>query len=456
MKMKSKRSLLLLLVISLGLLLLGFLDDTDSDSLLHVSDSESTEWWELRESLDDHWLGWGKSDDGGITGLDGFGELLSDLTSSLVHLVLDLSELAGNMGGMAIEDRRITVHDLTWMVHDDNLGLEPLGIGSWDVLGVGGDETSLDIGDRETLNVETNIVSWNGLSDLLVMHLDRLALSGGSEWSEGDSHGWLDDTGLDSADWDSSDTRDLVDILEWESQWLEDWSLWWLDGIKSLEEILSLVPWHVGGHFEHVVTNPSRDWDEWNGLDLVSDLLEIARNLTLDFVVSVFLVVGTLGVHLVAADDHLLDTHGESEQSVLSGLTFFGPSSFELTRWGGDHENGDISLGGTSDHVLDEISVTWGINDGEDRVSGLELPKSDIDGDTSLSFGLKFVKNPGVLERSLTHFFGFLLELLDGSLINTTALVDQVTSGGGLSGVDMTNDDQVNVLLFFTHLSVFV
>jgi hypothetical protein len=27
-----------------------------------------------------------------------------------------------------------------------------------------------------------------------------------------------------------------------------------------------------------------------------------------------------------------------------------------------------------------------------------------------------------------------------------------VTSGGGLAGVDMTNNDEVNVRLFFTHL----
>ena len=454
---KSKKCSLLLLITLTGglLLLLDLLDDTDSDGLLHVSDSESTEWWEGGESLDDHWLGWGKLDDGGITRLDRLGELLSDLTSSLVHLVLDFSELAGNVGGVAVKNWRVTVHDLTWMVHNDNLSLEELGIGSWVVLGIGGNETSLDILDGETLDVEANVVSWNGLSDLLVMHLDGLALGGGSEWTEGNLHGWLDDTSLDSADWDRSDTGDLVDILEWESEWLEDWSLWWLDGIKSLEEIWTLIPWHVGGVLEHVVTNPSGDWDEWNGLDLVSDLLEVARDFGFDFIVSLFLVVGTLGVHLVAADDHLLDTHGESKKSVLSGLTFLGPSRLELTRWGGNHKNGDIGLGGTGDHVLDEVSVSWGIDDGEDRLGGLELPEGDIDGDTSLSLGLKLVKYPGVLERSLTHFFGFLLELSNGSLINTTALVDQVTSGGGLSGVDMTNDDQVNVLLFFTHLSVF-
>jgi len=458
--MKDISSLLLssLLFFTLGSLLLdGFLDDTDSNGLLHVSDGESSEWWELREGLDDHWLGWGKLDDGSISRLDEFGELFSDLTSSLVHLVLDLGELAGNMASVAIKDWRVTVHDLTWMVHDDNLSLEELGVHGWDVLGIRGDVSSLDVSDGETLDVETNVVSWDGLSDLLVMHLDGLDISGGSERTEGASHVWLDDTSLDSTDWHSSDTRDLVDILEWESEWLEDWSLWWLDGIEGLEEVWTLVPWHVVGVLQHVVTNPTGDWDEWNSVDLVSDLLEVLGDLRLDFFISLFLVVGTLGVHLVAADDHLLDTHGESKKSVLSGLTFLGPSRLELTRWRGNHKNGDIGLGGTGDHVLDEVSVSWSINDGEDGGLRLELPESDINGDTSFSLGLELIEHPGVLERSLTHFFSFLLELLDGSLIDTTALVDQVTSGGGFTGVDMTNDDEVDVLLFFTHwIRVFV
>ena len=435
-------------------LLDGFLDNTDGDGLLHVSDSESTKWWELGESLDDHHLGWGHLDDSGITRLDVFWELLGNLTSSLVHLVLDLGELASNMAGVAIEDWSVTVHDLTWMVHDDNLSLEVVSVLGWLSLGIGSDVTSLDIRAGKTLNVETNIVSWNGLSDGLVMHFDGLAISGGTDWTEGDGHVWLDDTSFDSTDWDCSDTRDLVDILEWESQWLEDWSLWWLEGIKGFKEERSLVPWHVGGWLEHVVTNPTGNWDEWNGFDLVTNLLKIKTNFGLDLIVSVLLVVGTLGVHLVAADDHLLDTHGEGKKSVLSGLTFLGPSGLELTRWGGDHEDGNISLGGTSDHVLDEISMSWGINDGEDGFLGLELPESDIDGDTSFSLGLKFIKYPSVFERSFTHFFGFLLELGNGSLIDTTALVDQMTGGGRFTRVDMTNDDKIDVNFFFTHFKV--
>jgi hypothetical protein len=44
----------------------------------------------------------------------------------------------------------------------------------------------------------------------------------------------------------------------------------------------------------------------------------------------------------------------------------------------------------------------------------------------------------------------YLLELLDGTLINSSALVDQVTSGGGLSGIDVADNDHVNVHLLLT------
>ena len=70
---------------------------------------------------------------------------------------------------------------------------------------------------------------------------------------------------------------------------------------------------------------------------------------------------------------------------------------------------------------------------------------------TSLTLGLKLVKNPGVLEGSLARLRGLLLELLDGSLVDTSALVDQMTSGGGLARVDMADDDNVDVSLFLTH-----
>ena len=45
-----------------------------------------------------------------------------------------------------------------------------------------------------------------------------------------------------------------------------------------------------------------------------------------------------------------------------------------------------------------------------------------------------------VFEGALTQLSGFLLEFLDGTLVDTTALVDQVTSGGGLAGIDVTDN----------------
>lgn len=42
--------------------------------------------------------------------------------------------------------------------------------------------------------------------------------------------------------------------------------------------------------------------------------------------------------------------------------------------------------------------MTRGVNDGNIVLGSLELPKSNIDGDTSLSLSLEFVKDPCVLE----------------------------------------------------------
>lgn len=36
-------------------------------------------------------------------------------------------------------------------------------------------------------------------------------------------------------------------------------------------------------------------------------------------------------------------------------------------------------------------------------LGGLELPQSNVDGDTTLALGLELVKNPGVLEGALAE-----------------------------------------------------
>jgi hypothetical protein len=46
---------------------------------------------------------------------------------------------------------------------------------------------------------------------------------------------------------------------------------------------------------------------------------------------------------------------------VLTGLAILGDTSLELTSTGSDNQDSAVSLGGTSDHVLDEITVTGSV-----------------------------------------------------------------------------------------------
>jgi len=214
----------------------------------------------------------------------------------------------------------------------------------------------------------------------------------------------------------------------------------------------TFVPRHVGGGFNHVVSVPSRDWDESYGFRVVTDFLDVVGDFLDDFFVSVLGVFWLGVVHLVDSDDELFDTEGEGQQSVFSGLTVLGDTGFKFTDTSGNDEDGAIGLGSTGDHVLDEISVTWGVDDGDFVVVGLEFPESDIDGDTSFSFSLQLVQNPSVFERTFTHFGGFFLEFFDGSLVDTTTFVDEVTGGGGFTGVDVSDDDDVDMSFCFSHV----
>merc|ERR1719427_491821 len=213
----------------------------------------------------------------------------------------------------------------------------------------------------------------------------------------------------------------------------------------------ALVPGHVLGGLDHVVSVPPRDGDEGNSGGVVANLLDEAGDLLANLL-EPGLAVGRLsGVHLVGGHDKLLHPKGVGEQGVLPGLAVLGDTSLELSSSGGDDEHSTVSLRGTGDHVLDEVTMSGSINDGHVVLGGLELPESDIDGDTTLTLGLQFVQHPGVLERAFARLLGLLLELLDGPLVDTSALVDQMTSGGGLAGVDVSDDNNVDVSLFLAH-----
>jgi hypothetical protein len=347
------------------------LDDTDGNGLTHVTDGETTERGVVSESLNAHGLGGNHLDDGSVTGLDELGAVLNRLSGTAVNLLEELGELASNVGGVAVEDWGVTSTNLTRVVQDDDLGVEGLSTLGGVLLGVTGNVATTDLLDGDVLDVEADVVTGNTLSKLLVVHLDGLDLSGDTSGGEGDDHTGLDDTSLDTTDGNRANTANLVDILEGKAERLVGGTCGGVDGVDGLEEGLTsrlglglllptLVPGAVGGGLDHVVTVETGDGHESNVLGVVADLLDKVGGLLDDLGETGLGPLG--GVHLVDGNDELLDTEGVGEESVLTGLAILGDTSLELTSTSGNDENSAIGLGSTSDHVLDEITVTGSIN----------------------------------------------------------------------------------------------
>jgi hypothetical protein len=275
------------------------------------------------------------------------------------------------VGSVTIQDWGVTSTDLTRVVEDDNLGVEGLSSLGRIVLGVTSNVTTTDFLDGDVLDVEANVVTWKTLDKLLVVHLNGLDFSGDTSGGEGDDHTGLDDTGLNTTDWHRANTANLVDILKRKTEGLIGRTRRWVNGIDSLEKGLAgglaslglllptLVPWAVGGVVDHVVTVESRDRNESDSLGVVADLLDEVGGLLDDLLITGLGPLG--GIHLVDGDDELLDTESIGEKSVLTGLAILGDTSLELTSTRSDDENSAIGLGSTSDHVLDEITVTRGV-----------------------------------------------------------------------------------------------
>jgi hypothetical protein len=431
----------------------GALNDTDSDSLSHITNSETTKRRIISEGLNAKRLAGNKFSHHRLTVLDNIRVLTEDLTRTLIHLRHNLLELASNMSSVAIENRAVTRTNTRGVVHDNDLSVEGLSLAWRIVLGITADVTTVNILDSNVLDVETNVITRKSLRNGLVVHFNRLDFSAHTNRGEDNSHTGLKDTSLNTTNGYCTNTANLVDILKRKTKRLIRRSLGRMNSIESLNKSGSLVPGHVLRTLKHVITVETRDGNERNTLLNLSitDLGQEGGHLSLDFVVTSLRIVDGLIIHLVDAADHLLDTKGVGKKSVLTGLTVLGITSLELTSTSSNDENSNISLGGTGNHVLNEITVTRGINDGEEVLLSLELPEGNINGNTTLTLGLHLIKDPGVLEGTLTNIVGFLLKTLNGTLINTTASVNEVTSGGRLTRIDVTNNDEINMRLFLTH-----
>jgi len=82
------------------------------------------------------------------------------------------------VGSVAIQNWGVSVTDLTWVVKNDNLSFEVVATLSWLVLGIRADESSFDILNGDSLNVESDVVTRVSLWENFVVHFDGFDFSG--------------------------------------------------------------------------------------------------------------------------------------------------------------------------------------------------------------------------------------------------------------------------------------
>ena len=262
--------------------LLNTLDDTNSNGLSHIPNSEPSKRRIIGESLNAHWLGGNHLDNSSITRLDKLGRIFDLLATSSINLLEEFSEFTSDVGGVTIENGGVSSTNLTRVIQDDDLSVERFSSLRGIVLGISANVPSSDFFDRDVLDVESDIVSGETFDEGFVVHFNRLDFSGDVGGSKSDDHAGFDDTSFDTTDRDSSDTADLVDVLEGQTERLVGWTDWGfntVDGFKEGESLgctslgllgPTLEPSHVGRLLNHVVSVPSRDGDESNSLGVVT------------------------------------------------------------------------------------------------------------------------------------------------------------------------------------------
>ena len=165
-----------------------FFNNSNSDSLFHISYCESSERRIFRENFNTHGFSRNHINQTGLSSLDKFGKFFNYFTSSSVNRRKDFFKFDGNVTGVTIQDRAITTLDLTRVIKDDNLCCEVRNFRCRVILGIRTNISSSDILDWYVFNVESNVVTWNSLFHSFVMHFHRFDISCYVHWSEGYSH----------------------------------------------------------------------------------------------------------------------------------------------------------------------------------------------------------------------------------------------------------------------------
>ena len=298
---------------------------------------------------------------------------------------------------------------------------------------LGDNLTSLDFLLVDTTEEKTYIVSGLTLIEELAEHLDTCY--NGASWSVTETYELnrvidVDCTGLDTTCNNGTTTGDGEDVLDRHKEWL-------LVLTNRLRDVLvnSVHEFHnlVFPYFLSVEGSKSGSTDD---RAVLIELVESEK--VTDFHLNEVKHLSVVNkVNLVHEHEDLRYVHLTGEQDVLTGLR-------HRTVGSGYNEDGSIHLSGTSNHVLNVVSVAWAVYVSIVALLCLVLYVSGVDGDTTL-----------LLLRSVVD----LIERLYLVGVTRDSLGENLGDCGSqsrLTVVNMANCTDVNVRLrslesFFCH-----
>ncbi len=123
----------------------------------------------------------------------------------------------------------------------------------------------------------------------------------------------------------------------------------------------------------------------------------------------------------------------------------------------------------TCDHVFDKMSMNWCINKSSIVCISLEFAKWYIDSNPTFSRSFDFIHKASIFKWTFVHLWqslhyyiirtkinnsyliSFFLECFNHSFVNSITLVDEITNSCRFSGMNMTNDDNINIALLFIY-----
>src|SRR5216684_7025108 len=353
-------------------LFLDLLNDSHANRGSHVANGESSKLRNVLEGFKHHRSERPHLDESTVAYFEERGLLLNYLTGSRVQFAYQFLEGYTNGSRMGVQYWSVSGSDGGWMVNDDNLADECLCDRRW-VVRVTHDLASPYLILGYTADVEPNVVSRFCLGHSNVVGLDRLALADLSGRHEDHLVPVLQHSRLDPSDWYSPDSGYGVDVLDGNSQWLVERLRWWNNSVQRIQYTETLVPWSIGALLGEVISQPSAGGNEINLGNIIADGLQQSFQFLPGLLVTLFSVLDCLVVHLVDGHNQLLNAEGSCEVCVFPRLASRSNGYFEFSLLCRNYEYSNVRLASPCNHVLDEVAVSWRVDNSVEIVIRLEL-----------------------------------------------------------------------------------